>query len=132
MTSRSTIGDRLAPSASGLMLGDKAGRQVGPSRKAKVIALLALTVQNAVYALIIKYSRTAPRANGGHYLASSVVVVTEIAKAICSLVLLQASSPCRSLTIDDVRAFPSSILLFYPVLDKISVRSGRPGRRYPS
>lgn len=85
--------DRLAPSASGLL--SEKGKQIGPSgpsRRKKVMALLALTVQNAVYALIIKYSRTAPRAHGGHYLASSVVVVTEIAKAIVALGLLQVGS----------------------------------------
>lgn len=76
----------------GSALPDKGRGPVGPSRRAKVIALFALTLQNAVYALIIKYSRTAPRANGGHYLASSVVVVTEIAKAVVAFILLQVGT----------------------------------------
>ena len=60
-----------------------------PSKRAKAAALLALTFQNALLAILMKYSRTATRAHGGHYLSSTVVVVTEIAKGVLALILLQ-------------------------------------------
>ena len=61
-----------------------------PTRRTKAAALVALTFQNAVLALIMKYSRTAKRAHGGHYISSTVVVVTEVAKGVIALILLQA------------------------------------------
>ena len=77
---------------------------------------MALTLQNAVYALLIKYSNTSAHARGGaEYLGSAVVVVTELAKAVLAIGLLQLETS-RALPILIASDWRSSWLFGVPAV----------------
>ena len=105
----------VAPAAGTYAPSTGKGKQ-GPSRRAKAAALMALTLQNAVYALLIKYSNTSAHARGGaEYLGSAVVVVTELAKAVLAIGLLQLETS-RALPILIASDWRSSWLFGVPAV----------------